>query len=164
MIFAVMALFSSTTSAFAAEVNINEASISIAGNEVSPLATNADLKLGENSLGSFTFTGYNGGSYRTIPSLGRRMQIRLKHKAVDNLGVYCLTVSCVKYIDSSNTETVFSRSVYAGSTGELEEFTSGYFSVTPGCDYRLIYTAKNQGGYYEDRRVYIEAFLDIRFI
>lgn len=164
LLLAVMALFSATTSAFAAEEVSYETPILSEEDGVLPMATNSTLVWGENHIGNITFTGYNGGSYRTIPTLAKRMRIRIYHKDVDNLGVYHLTVSCIKYIDSSHTETVFSRSVFSGNTGGPYTFDSGYFDVTPGCDYRLIYTAKNQGGYYEDRRINADVYLDIAIV
>lgn len=161
---AVMALFSVTTSAFAAEKVSPKTPLCSEEGQASPMATYSTLVWGENHIGNITFTGYNGGSYRTVPTLANRMRIRLYHKDVDNLGVYQLTVSCVKYIDANHTETVFSRSVLSGNNGGPYEFNSGYFSVTPGCDYRLIYTAKNQGGYYENRRINVDAYLDIAIV
>lgn len=164
LLLAVMALFSVTTSAFAAEEAFCGTSILSEEGMVSPMATTSPLILGKNHIGNITFTGTNGGYYRTVPPFGNRMRIRLYHKDVDNLGVYQLTVNCIKYIDSNHTELVFSRSVFSGNTGGPYEFNSGYFSVTPGCDYRLVYIAKNQGGYYEDRRINVDAYLDIAVV
>lgn len=161
LLLAVLALFSATTSAFAVEAVVCESPVLSEEGGVAPMATNSTLSIGTNHIGSVTFTGNNGGNYRTVPSNAKRMQIRIYHKDVDNGGVYYFTVKCLKCIDATHEEVVYTRSFFSGNTGGPYLFNSGYFDITPGCDYRLVYIAKNQGGYYEDRRVNVDVFLDI---
>lgn len=152
LLLVVLSLISATTSAFATEVSMEEISVASA---------TGVLTLGPNYIGQVTFTGSNGGNYRTLPPFARQMRIRLYHKDVDNLGVYGLTVYVYKCIDANHEECVYQKSVFSGNTGGPYELVSDKFYVTPGADYRLVYRAKNQGGYNEDRRVTIDVYWDI---
>jgi len=114
---------------------------------------------GSNYLGTFTFTGNNTGSNRTI--YGNKMRFCIAHKPVDNQYVYNLYVACYRWdgvrmkdINVQNTGTTDADGYYF--------FVSDWFDISYGVDYHLYYNANTFAVGHEPRRLNIHAWYDVQ--
>lgn len=112
---------------------------------------------GSNYLGSFTFTGYNNGSNRTI--YGNKMRFCIAHKPADNSYVYGMYVSCYRW-DGVLMKEVFLRNEGTVDSDGYYYYVSDYFNISYGVDYHLTYSAHTLGTS-EQRKVSIHAWYDV---
>ncbi len=116
---------------------------------------------GTYSLGTFSFTGSNGGYYHTYSA--SKVRIGISHRALDaEKGHYNLSVSLVKYGgEVVKTFYMGSWSSSADNIGNFHTFISDELPIVYGADYRLLYTATNQGGNGEPRNLQVRVALTL---
>ncbi len=118
---------------------------------------------GTHHLGTFSFTGYNGGYFHTYNA--SKVRFGIAHRALDaTKGHYFFHVQLWQY---GVERPIASYTLSSGGSTTVEEigqyhyFTSDQFSITPGRDYRFTYRAYDQGGYVEDRNLQVQVVITL---
>lgn len=144
---------SSTASVFAAEPSermINTAS-----------ARTTSFGVGDWYWGGVTFTGHNGGAYKTIN--GTKVKIKVAFKPVDSKETSAnLHLDFVEY----GGRYVYSKDYSVlGVTPDKDGYfyyESGWVSVKKGVDYRFLYDANSDCACYDPRKVTVHIWIEVK--
>lgn len=153
-----------STQVYAAEkdtvVNANVAAESSA-TDVSPASVNTAFGPGDHYWGGVTFTGKNGGAYKTIN--GNQVKVKVAFKAVDNDPTsYHLYLSFVEY-----GGRVVSYRDYNSWSDEPDSdgyvyYESDWVNVHSGVDYRFLYSSNSECLCDDDRKLNVHIWIEVR--
>lgn len=152
-----------TTAAYATNVDGSVSYVTSPNDSagVSPASLQTTFGPGEWYWGGVTFTGENGGAYKTIN--GSQIKLKIFFKAVDNDSTsYHLYLSFKEY---------GGRLVYYGDLNSWSVdpepdgflyYETGWLNVHSGVDYRFLYDTNSECLCDDDRRVEVHIWVDIR--
>lgn len=115
---------------------------------------------GDHYWGGVTFTGENGGSYKTI--YGNHLKVKVAFKAVDSSPYsYTLNLNLLEYPGYG----VFNRTYTSwGTTPDSDGYyyyESEWFDIDYGVDYRFWYTANSSCNCVDPRRLTVYIWIEV---
>lgn len=111
-------------------------------------------------LGHFQFTGYNTGSWRSVP--GTHVRVCIAIKAVDGLGSYDFDFGLEQYPNVPIGTMRFVQGVSEPLKPDSDGYyfiQTPYYTINPNSDCRLWYMAISSG-FYELRKMDVHVWYD----